>query len=278
MDSTKAMLGPMKWWNFTDWNNAFPNGVPDGATNGNSSVVSLQYAYTLQQAAVLFNHFGKHDEAAEYQKLANEITASTYRNCFDADKGVMANTPEKKTFSQHASIMAVLTGAVPVNDMQNVMQKVLYDTSLSQATFYYRFYLTQALKKADMANLYYSQLAPWRGMLANGLTTFAENPDPTRSDCHAWSSSPNYDFLATICGILPDAPAFSKVLIKPALGELKFVKATMPHPDGNIMVDLTRSGQAGIRGHVILPPGVTGRFNWNGKEVSLREGEQDIDL
>jgi alpha-L-rhamnosidase len=124
-------------------------------------------------------------------------------------------------------------------------EKILYDTSLSQATFYYRFYLNRALKKAGMADMYYSQLTPWRGMIDNGLTTFAENPDPTRSDCHAWSSSPNYDFLATICGILPASPGFSSVRIEPALGELQQAKGIMPHPDGDITVSLQRKGKEG---------------------------------
>ncbi|RZL46769.1 MAG: alpha-L-rhamnosidase, partial [Pedobacter sp.] len=50
LDHQKQMLGPMKWWNFTDWNTAFDFGVPDGANDGNSSIITLQYAYTLQQA------------------------------------------------------------------------------------------------------------------------------------------------------------------------------------------------------------------------------------
>ena len=35
-------------------------------------------------------------------------------------------------------------------------------------------------------------------MLQLGLTTWAEKPEPTRSDSHAWSAHPNYGLLATI--------------------------------------------------------------------------------
>ncbi|HVK97380.1 MAG TPA: alpha-L-rhamnosidase N-terminal domain-containing protein, partial [Flavisolibacter sp.] len=246
IDQEKKMLGPMKWWGFVDWDLTFQSGVPPGATNGNSSVITLQYIYTLEQAADLFDHFGKPADAVHYRKIAADLRAGTYKQCFDKTRGVMANTPEKNSFSQHASIMGVLTGSIPEKDMQQVMNTVLTDTSLSQATFYYRFYLTRALKKAGMANLYYSQLKPWRDMLDIGLTTFAENPDPTRSDCHAWSSSPNYDFFATICGINPDKPGFASVRIEPAMGELKTVNATMPHPDGNISVSLQRKDAKGV--------------------------------
>lgn len=278
IDSTNKMLGPMKWWNFTDWNQAFPNGVPDGATDGNSSVITLQYVYTLQQASALFSYFNKQPQAERYRKIAASLSKGAYQACFDNDKGLMANTPARNTFSQHASIMGVLTGAIPEAQRQAVMHKVLHDTTLSQATFYYRFYLTLALKKAGMGALYYSQLTPWRDMLKNGLTTFAENPDPTRSDCHAWSASPNYDFLATICGITPAAPGFRKVQIKPQLGELQQASGKMPHPDGDIQVTLERNGAQGIYATIILPPSLTGTFMWNGKAVFLKGGKQSIRL
>jgi hypothetical protein len=164
------------------------------------------------------------------------------------------------------------------------MKKVLYDSTLSQATFYYRFYLTRAMVKVGMGNLYYSQLTPWRDMLKMGLTTFAEKPDPTRSDCHAWSASPEYDFLATICGIMPDAPGFGKVRIAPALGALREVKGTMVLPglpekggDHTIAVSLKRAGKDGLQGYVILPENLNGRFIWNGKEIPLHGGKQQID-
>lgn len=190
----------------------------------------------------------------------------------------MANTPKKNTYSQHASIMGVLTGSIPEKEMKQVMNNVLNDTSLSQATFYYRFYLTRALKKAGMAYMYYSQLNPWRDMLSIGLTTFAENPDPTRSDCHAWSSSPNYDFFATICGILPDKPGFSSVKIEPAMGELQQVKGVMPHPDGNLTVSLQRKGAKGVAAEITLPPNLTGIFIWEGTSINLKSGSQKINL
>lgn len=276
IDHKKNMLGPMNWWNFTDWNNAFPGGTPPGADKGNSSIVTLQYANTLLQAAPLYEYFGKHNEAMRFRQLAKSLLQGTYSNCFDSKKGEMADNPLKNSFSQHASIMGVLTGCVPQQDQKSVMRKVLYDTSLSQATFYYRFYLTRALKKAGMADLYYSQLKPWRDMLKIGLTTFAENPDPTRSDCHAWSSSPNYDFLATICGIVPGSQGFSTVRIEPALGELKQANCNMPHPYGNISVSLNRKGNDGIKADIILPEKLSGLFVWKGKEIKLHSGRQTI--
>ncbi len=279
IDTAKNMLGAMDWWNFADWASTFDGGTPPGANSGNSSVITLQYAYTLQQAAALFSHFKQGEEAGRCTALAAKLLRGTYGQCFDKTKNAMGDTPDKKLFSQHAGIMAILTGCIPGQDAQKVMRTILFDTTLTQATFYYRFYLTQAMKKAGMGNLYYSQLKPWRDMLTNGLTTFAENPDPARSDCHAWSASPLYDFLATICGIMPAAPGFKSVIIKPAPGELTQINGSMPHPAGTITVSLMRKEKSnGIKGTVTLPAAVTGTFIWNNKTLPLHGGEQAIDL
>lgn len=281
IDNQKNMLGGMTWWNFVDWAKQWPwdsgkniGGEPDGVHDGNSSIVSFQYAYSLNLAAQLFDYYGKTAQASHYRQLAQKIAKSTFELCVDKDKNIISDTPEKQRFSQHAIIMGILSEGIPANQQKAFMEKVLTDKSLIQATFYFRFYLTQALKKAGMNELYYSNLTPWRDMLAAGLTTFAENPEPTRSDCHAWSSSPNYDFLATICGIMPASAGFQSVLIQPALGELQSAEGRMPHPQGEISVKLTRKGKTGIIAEITLPPNLGGKFVWNGKEVKL-ESEKD---
>jgi len=174
--------------------------------------------------------------------------------------------------------MAVLSGLETGGQAKNLLQNIIQDKSLIQCTLYYRFYLIRAMKKAGLADLYVDHLQYWRDMINIGLTTFAERPEPSRSDCHAWSASPNYDLLATVCGIMPDAPGFAAVLIEPHLGSLQWVRGAMPHPLGTISVELERKGDNDITGKVILPAGVRGRLVWNGKEISLQGGSQEIGL
>jgi len=109
------------------------------------------------------------------------------------------------------------------------------------------------------------------------LTTWAENPEPTRSDCHAWSAHPNFDLLATVAGIEPAAPGFREVAIEPHLGPLKQLKATLPHPAGDIIVSYQRQAQ-GLAADVTLPDKLAGWFYWKGKKVALHPGSQHLEL
>lgn len=271
-----GLVGPVPWWNFVDWN--YPVGVPPGAEDGHSVVVSLQFAYVLDYAAALAEAFDRASDAQYYRALSTSLKEAAHRHAWDVGRGLLADTPDREAFSQHANVLGVLTDAIAPAEQEAVMQRVLADTSLAQATYYFSFYVHRALKKTGLGGQYVEQLGPWREMLAQNLTTFAEEPTPTRSDSHAWSAHPNYNMLALVAGIRPSAPAFETVRIAPALGPLEHVQASVPHPRGPIRVELERRGEDGLQGAVILPDGLTGTFEWQGQTLSLNGGRQAINL
>ena len=101
------------------------------------------------------------------------------------------------------------------------MDRVLTDTSLVPASIYFRHYLHAALNRTGQGDRYLELLGPWRRMLAEGLTTWAETNEPdVRSDCHAWGASPNFELFRTVLGIDSAAPGFRRVIIRPFLGRL----------------------------------------------------------
>ncbi len=285
LDSS-GMLGAMPWWHFVDWPAAWPwdntlreGGVPPRDSQGRSSILSLQFVYALELAADLMRACDEPAQAEAYETLADQIRQAVYALCWMPSRRVLSDAPDRQAFSQHANVLGVLTDAIPDSLQREVMIHLLDDASLTPCTMYYRFYLFQALVKTGLGDLYVSQLESWREMLALGLTTFAERPEPTRSDCHAWSASPNYDLLATVCGIRPASPGFGTVMIAPHLGTLNWVRAEMPHPTGEpIRVELKKHGETGIRGEVTLPVGISGEFVWNGEHILLHDGIQKIEL
>lgn len=286
LDRQTGLNGPLTWWNFVDW--AWPwnqadniGGVPAGSHGGGSSILTLQQAYTYLKAADLFAHYGQNQKAEQYRELARRLNKAVMERCWVPARGLLADTPEKKQFSQHANILAILSNAIPAAQQRNVLETVMRPAladSLRPATYYFKFYLFQALKKTGMGDEFIPQLQPWHTMIANGLTTFAEQPEPTRSDCHAWSASPVYEFLSTVCGINPGEPGFRSVNITPYLGTLPRVEGSMPHPAGSISVRFEKGANNTLTGEVTLPTGVPGILRWQGRTQQLKPGKQVVSL
>jgi hypothetical protein len=278
VDST-GMLGPMPWWNFADWaytRAPFRRGVPPGADDGNSALITLQLAYALGMAADLAHAFDEPGDAARYRALASSLTAAVRRCCWDAARGEFADSPARDVFSQHTNVMAVLAGAVPPGERGALMRRVLADSSLLQAGYYFQFYVNEALAAAGLGDRYLERLAPWRAMPTFGLTTVPETPEPTRSDTHAWSAHPNHGLLATVLGVRPAAPGFAAVRVAPALGPLRAAEGRVAHPGGDIDVRLARGADGALTADVTLPPGVRGVLSWGGQDVPLRAGPQRV--
>jgi hypothetical protein len=58
--------------------------------------------------------------------------------------------------------------------------------------------------------------------------------DFSRSHCHAWSAAPSYVFGVLFLGVTPVEPGFKKVSISPNLNGLKWIKGSVPIPQGRI--------------------------------------------
>ena len=289
-----GMLGPLEWWNFADWSDEFLVGAPPGADLGHSAFMSLSYVYALERAAILFNWFAEvynspvySSKAQEYFVQADRTRNAVYNLCFNYSNGLLSEIPlddpnrdlyKNGLYSQHTNILGILTNAFPEDDIPEVMETILSDSTLVPATIYFRFYLFEALKKAGLADRYTEMLGSWEQMLENGLTTFKESDVLERSDCHAWSASPLYHFLTLVAGITPAEPGFKSVIISPAPGPLQQIEAVMPHPNGLIEMKLERKGKDGIKGTVSLPDGLQGTFRWGEQEFPLRSGTQEIKL
>jgi len=128
---------------------------------------------------------------------------------------------------------------------------------------------------------YVDLLGEWESMLSRGLTTFAERyerpGDPTRSDCHGWSASPNFEIFRTVLGIDSGAPGFGRVRIRPFPGKFERVSGSIPHPKGEVAVTLERAGDR-LHAVVVLPAGVSGEFAWRGATRPLAAGPNTLDL
>jgi len=277
VDST-GMLHRMPYWNYVDWAREWDSGVPPGAYDGHSATITLLYAYALRRAAELEHDIGVSAMAAEYTRRADAAAAAVRRHTWDASRGLFRDAAGGTSYSQQTNVLAVLAAALPAAEQRRVMERVLSDSSLTRCTYYFSFYLLEAMREAGLADRTIEQLTPWRDMLGIGLTSTPENPEPTRSDSHAWAAHPNYFLLATVVGVRPGSAGFRTVRIEPSLGPLQWVEGRVPHPAGEIAVRLTRVGAAGLHASITLPPGLSGGLVWAGRYMALHPGPQELEV
>lgn len=204
---------------------------------GNSALQDLMYLLTLESVAKMEKAFGLPAMGTHYDHIASSIRTTIRSKYWDTSRKLFADTYKHNSFSQHVNSLAVLAGIVTGDEAKQVMHSLLTDHDLIQVTIYFRYYLNQALNKAGLGDELLDHLQVWKEQMALGLTTWAERPEPSRSDCHAWGSSPNIEFYRIILGVDSDAPGFGKVCIAPNLGTLKKVSGIVPHPLGDIAVD-----------------------------------------
>ena len=265
-EGTDGTLQHIPYWTFSDWVNAWPRGIAPVGPSGRSSVLDFQYIWVLQNAAELERYFGYPEMAARYEAKVKALKPVLIQLYWDAGRGLYADMEVHDNYSQHANSLAILAG-MPAS---GVADKLLVEKDLAPASIYFKYYLHLALTKAGKGNDYMAWLDKWKENMDMGLTTWAETSDisTSRSDCHAWGSSPNIEFFRIVLGVDSDAPAFGKVKIEPHLGELKEVDGVVPHPQGEIHVSY-KPGSASIT----LPGTVSGSFVWQGKKYPINAGK-----
>lgn len=272
-------LGPLPWWRFMDWTPKWQGGNPPQASDGSSAPFDFLLLLAFGWAAEMEDALGIRAEADLCREKRRQLLATAQSLYWDPEKKMYADTPARNQFSQHANILAVLAGAIEGQAARDLMARIQTAPELATAGLFFRFYMHQALAMAGEGDGYLEQLDDWRKMIANGLTTFAENVEspgaPSRSDCHAWSASPNIEIFRTVLGVDSAAPGFRRVSVRPHLGKLPFVAGSVPHPKGSVDVRVEPAGQT-WRISVQLPAGTPGVFEWRGTRKDLAPGSNDF--
>ena len=271
------LLGPMPWWSYVDVVESWTRSSPPGSWEGGSVVLTLQYVYALQDAIALLEYHKKDALAKYFTELKNEIQQALVAKAYKKEKGLFADTPEGDTYSQHANALAIITDTAPQEQQSEIFKKMATMPAVAKTNIYFSFYLHRAAQKSGNGAFFLSNLGVWENMLQKGLTTFAESAENTRSDCHAWSASPNYEFLNTVCGIQPASPHFETIKIAPNPGALKNISGKMPHPKGEVGIELNFKKNA-VSGEIIIPKGTNATFYWKGQELALKPGKNTIKL
>lgn len=263
-------------WNFTDWVQqpvVWGAGTPPGAEFEPSSILNLQCALALLRKAELEDGLGETQLAERDRATARRLTDAVMKVFWCEAKGMIADDAKHACFSEHAQCLALLGGWLNEGQRRLVGDALGAAPSLARATIYFTHYLFEVYRILGRSDLFFERLKLWYELDEKGFKTTFEAPEPSRSDCHAWGAHPLFHSYATILGIRPDAPGFSRVRIAPMPGALQRVSGTYPHPRGQVRVELEQGNGVALEARVCLPAGLEGVFVWRGEERMLSSGE-----
>lgn len=228
------------YWDYVDWVPNWNNGIPNTEKEEALTIYNLYYAYALKCAEYIAYYTERKGLASEYDERYKQIKSLINQYCFDEEAGLYRDGSKTKEFSQHTIIFAILSEVVSQNRIKEMIKR-LQDESLHKSSFSMNYYLFRALEKSQNHQYIFQFMEGWKKMLDLNCTTWCENPDSPRSECHGWSSAPLYEFSANLLGVKYDIN--NKIIIEPyLLKELSYAKGTVPTRHGQVVVEWKKNG------------------------------------
>jgi len=278
-----GLLVNVPGWSFVDWpkGDGWKFGTPPNSLNGGpNGEINGFWLLALRGAAKVEAALGNPEMAAYWTRKAEQVAATMRKVFFDETRGLFADDPAHKYWSEHTQTLALIGEALTGDKAKACFEKLLADPNLVRTTVYFKYYLFQTYFKFGRADLFLKDLKLWQSYVDTGCTTCIEEPESdtrsSRSDCHAWGSHPLYFLRQGIAGIQSAAPYFEKVRVAPQPAGLKKIAASWPHPSGKLIaVDLAFEGGR-AKGTVTTP--VAGTFEWAGRTQPLKVGANAVEL
>lgn len=263
-----GLVGPIDPWAFMDWQDDWRStgGVSPAYFEGPSAILNLMYAHALECGAKLYEATGRPGTAAEYRQRRADILHRVKEICYDPEKGMVREGPSCDQFTRHAQAWAVLNGMLDASESKRALRSALSCPPCSFAASYEWF---RALEKAGMYEQLRRDLDAWIGLIDRGSTTCPEEPHHPRSECHAWSAMPLYEFTRTMAGIRQESGI---IVIHPHLLDLPDLSGTAVTPLGSVQFDYQRDGHGVWEYRVMLPESTEGLFiSPTGKRIAFKD-------
>ena len=226
-----GLVGRLGYWEFIDWQKQWEPyaGAPEALLHGPSTIINLMYAYALEKAAYLWQRAGRPALAEEYRQRRAAILETVKRLCWDAERGFFREGPDFPQFTQHAQSWAVLNDLVTGEQAKSVLRHAIDGADVLKVSFSTSFEWFRALEKAGMYEETAADMARWAELPGMGNTTCPETPGESRSECHAWSALPIYEFVRVMGGIRVEN---GKPVIAPVKPYVKDLRGTICVPGG----------------------------------------------
>ncbi|MEO8018889.1 MAG: alpha-L-rhamnosidase C-terminal domain-containing protein [Pseudomonadota bacterium] len=283
----QGLLGKNSQWNFIDWSGQRwddRDNFPSWGTENGSCLMTAMWVGALRQGATLENSFGDPTIAAAFTVKADHARAAIREHCWVPDKGLFADDGDRKVFSQHMNVFAVLYDIATPEEAPGIIGRITLRGSgidapagMYSPTYYFAWYLVRAVAHVGQPERYFELLKTWRDLLKLNYTTWPESRDQPRSDTHAWSAHPTADLLRFVAGIGPIAPGYGRLRVAPMLGNLTSLDAAAATPFGAVKVSYRITGDT-LVADVECPEGLPAEFFWKGRTYPFKASRARLEL
>jgi hypothetical protein len=209
----------------------------------------------LSQIATLL---GKPDDAAQDDKLAQNILASFNQTFFKAATNTYATGSEGSNATALAFDLVAPSARAAVLD--NLVQSfTAHQTTVGEVCLKYLLDVLAAGHSDLIYSTYNTDTSGYGLQVKLGKTSLTEGWDGGASQDHFMFGQLNEWLYSGLAGIQsdPQVPGFHKIIIKPAVvGDLAEVKARYDSAAGEIVSEWQRNGST-LRLYVVIPPNST---------------------
>ena len=243
-----------------------------------NAVVNAFYYRNLNEMADLARALGKQSDEVAFCAEAKRVRRSFAEAFIDPSSGLCVDGEGTSHSSVHANAAALACGVMPEGLCAQAAAWLV--TRGMACSVYFSNYLLTALfengqEEAALKLMTADNDRSWLGMLAQGATMTTEswnvNVKPNEDWNHSWAAVPCGIIARYVCGVQPLAPGFSRISLRPHLGTLHRLSASIPTAKGIV--------QMGLDGDMlsISVPSET-VFYFGSKNMNLSKGKHNIRL
>ncbi|MDE7417442.1 MAG: hypothetical protein K2N44_14275 [Lachnospiraceae bacterium] len=215
-------------WDWPDW----------GENADIAPMENAWYYMALNSCRKMAEILEIHDDIAIYDERMKSIKIS-YDRAFLKDGYYYHITTNEKP-DDRANALAVLSGLADEKEYSNILE--ILCTSENASPYMEKYVLDALCEMGYIDEAVQRMKKRYREMVEYDYSTLWEYWDQGGTLNHAWSGGPLITMSKYIAGIKPLDTAYRMFEIKPHMGELNFIKCTVPSIQGDIVLEIRKTG------------------------------------
>ena len=241
-----------------------------------NTVVNAFHLRALEEMSRLAEALGKKEEAAKFSEQESAAQEVFQKTLFDPVRGLYRDGTGTEHASLHANLFPLAFGLAPVDKRQQIAQW-LAGRGMAGSVYAAQFLLEGLFENDEGTAALGLMTAPgdrsWRHMVESGATITWEAWDqaykPNQDWNHAWGAAPANLLPRFVLGAQPLEAGWSRALIQPHPGTLRWVQGRMPTPRGELSVGWKRDKNFTLT--LTLPAGMTAKI-----KLPVLEGSSEV--